>query len=107
MSKQPTGGRKGREFTAVSKGDRVILADYLQKHDPETLAVLKAVSEGGYVDAVAIASSTGNSSPCGACRQILYEINKNMIIYFLKDGELISKNISQLLPDAFELEDLK
>lgn len=69
----------------------------------ERVAVFKAISEGGELDSIAVASETGDSSPCGACRQVIFEFNPQAKIYYLKSGNLISSDISQLLPDAFEL----
>ena len=69
----------------------------------EKVAVFKAISEGGKIKEIAVASITGESSPCGSCRQVIYDSNKNAIVYYQKDGKLIKKNIGQLLPDPFSL----
>lgn len=69
----------------------------------ERVAVFKAISEGDELDSIAIASENGNSSPCGACRQVIFEFNPLAKVYYLKDGNLIVSDISQLLPDAFDL----
>ena len=70
----------------------------------ERVAVFKAVSEGEEITELAVVTETGNSQPCGACRQIIYEFNKNTKIYYFSGGELVVKTISELLPDAFYLE---
>ncbi len=73
----------------------------------ERLAAFKAASEGEEVEMIAIFTSTGNSSPCGACRQVLLELNKNMIIYFLKDGQMVKRDIAELLPAAFDRQQME
>ena len=70
----------------------------------ERVAVFKAVSEGEKIEAIAVVSSTGDSRPCGACRQVIYELNKDAIIYFITDGELAKATAAQLLPETFFLQ---
>jgi cytidine deaminase len=41
-------------------------------------------------------------SPCGACRQMLNEVNPDMAIYMADvDGTFTQKSLRELLPDAF------
>ena len=43
-------------------------------------------------------------SPCGSCRQVIFEFNKNMPIEFYgPEGYHRSFNSSKLLPEGFEL----
>jgi cytidine deaminase len=70
----------------------------------ERVAVFKAVSEGQVPDAVAIYAEGGNSQPCGACRQVLYELNHDMKVVFLKDGHIMQVLAKELLPWPFEID---
>lgn len=70
----------------------------------ERVAMVKAVSIGKH-DVVACAVVTDTStptSPCGACRQFLYDFNPEMIIVMATiSGEQIEKSLSDLLPLGF------
>ena len=67
----------------------------------ERVAIFKAISEREAISAIAVASGSGNSQPCGSCRQVILEFNPNADVYFLKNGELIEATASQLLPEPF------
>ncbi len=67
----------------------------------ERVAIFKAISEREDISAVAVASESGNSPPCGSCRQVILEFNPNADVYFLKNGELVATIASQLLPEPF------
>ena len=67
----------------------------------ERVAIFKAISEREDISAVAVASESGNSQPCGSCRQVILEFNPNADVYFLKNGELVTTTSSQLLPEPF------
>jgi cytidine deaminase len=66
----------------------------------QRVAVFKDVSEGHIdIEEIAIVSSTRKHIyPCGACRQVLFEINSKMKTY-LRDGNVLS--LLDLLPFAF------
>ena len=49
----------------------------------ERVAIFKAISEREGISAVAVASESGNSQPCGSCRQVIIEFNPNANVYFL------------------------
>ena len=67
----------------------------------ERVAIFKAISEREDISAVAVASESGNSQPCGPCRQVILEFNPNANVYFLKNDELVTTTASQLLPEPF------
>ncbi len=67
----------------------------------ERVAIFKAISEREDISAVAVASESGNSQPCGSCRQVILEFNPNAEVYFLKNNELVEITASQLLPEPF------
>jgi len=71
----------------------------------ERTALVKAVSEGHRDDFERIAV-VGNSSdycwPCGACRQILYEFNPDLIVLVARsDRQFVSLKLHELLPHGF------
>ena len=61
----------------------------------ERVAIFKAISEREDISAIAVASDSGNSQPCGSCRQVILEFNPNADIYFLKNNEIITITVSQ------------
>ena len=67
----------------------------------EKTALVKAVSEGykpGDIAAIGI-----TASPCGGCRQWLYEFRIDEITFLNSAGELVTTTPGDLLPDTFEL----
>lgn len=77
----------------------------------ERCAIASAVSQGKR-KFVAIAVSTNIpddfASPCGACRQVLFEFNPHLQVILTKpDGSHKCISISELLPFAFSPEDLQ
>ena len=71
----------------------------------ERTALVKAVSEGrtgGFV-AIAIAGKSADyCSPCGACRQMLYEFGPDMRVLLARgDGSYITTTLRELLPYGF------
>ncbi len=42
-------------------------------------------------------------TPCGVCRQLIFEMNNNIIVYMYNQNDKIKKmRISDLLPEAFK-----
>lgn len=82
----------------VYTGTNVENASYGLSMCAERVAIFKAVSEGcTEFEAMAIASSSGDASPCGACRQVMQEFSPNMKVIF--GGKEFS--LSELLPRPF------
>lgn len=76
----------------------------------ERVALFKAVSEGAreFV-ALAVACGAGPCSPCGACRQVLYEFAPDLLI-IMADGEgktWRTARLFDLLPHGFGPKDLE
>ncbi len=88
--------RDGRVITGVN----VENASYPLGMCAERCALARAVAEGvrpGEVEAVAV-----TASPCGGCRQWLYEFGVDRVA-FVHEGELLVRRPDELLPDSFEL----
>jgi cytidine deaminase len=67
----------------------------------ERSALTRAVVEGyrpGDLEAVAI-----TASPCGGCRQWLYEFRVDRVVYINNEGEVVTASPAELLPDSFAL----
>tara|TARA_B100000886_G_scaffold324230_1_gene268722 strand:+ start:2003 stop:2386 length:384 start_codon:yes stop_codon:yes gene_type:complete len=69
----------------------------------ERSAIYNAISLG-YTSFRALAVVTDNGGyPCGACRQVIWEICGDIIVYICNTTKLIkSTNSSALLPKAFD-----
>ena len=67
----------------------------------EKTAVVKAVSDG-HRKFIAIAVATRNgASPCGSCRQILYEFSPTMTVFIVNEDKGVKEiPLSELLPHA-------
>ena len=75
----------------------------------ERSAVVKAVSEGfQHFEAVVVVTANGGS-PCGVCRQVLYEFNPEMwVILANSQGKVIHTfTLRELLPEGFGPEKLE
>ena len=72
----------------------------------ERVACVKAVSEGELeFKAIAVATRSEDlASPCGACRQFLWEFGDMDVILINTQGKEKDYKLSQLLPDGFRLE---
>jgi len=73
----------------------------------ERVAIGSAVSQGykpGDIEAIAIASSGKNFSPCGACRQVISEFGHDIRVIFEWDDKMVKSTIKDLLNYTFILE---
>ena len=89
--------RDGRVFEGVN----VENASYPLGICAERAALARAVGEGcrpGDLDEVAV-----TASPCGGCRQWLYEFRLERVTFPGADGELVTRTPTELLPETFEL----
>ena len=87
----------GRDFAGVN----VENAAYPLGVCAEKSALVKAVSEGykpGDIAAIGI-----TASPCGGCRQWLYEFQIGEITFLSSNGELVTYSAADLLPDTWDL----
>ncbi|HSU16867.1 cytidine deaminase [Longimicrobium sp.] len=93
--------RDGRVFTGVN----VENASYGLGNCAERTAIFKAVSEGVH-DFAAIAvvgpEDDVECSPCGACRQVLFEFGPDITLVVPNGGGIRTYTVRDLLPGAFE-----
>ena len=96
----------------TSKGDvfvgcNVENSSYGMTNCAERTAIFSAVAEKGpglEIQAVAVTNSQGvPCSPCGACRQVIFEFGPEAVIFYQgKRGDMES-HITELLPEGFRL----
>jgi cytidine deaminase len=91
----------GRVFT----GCNVENASYGLTICAERAAVFNAVSEGvrRFVKIAVVTDVDDPVSPCGACRQVLWEFTSDLVIIMANlNGKQHTRLISHLLPDPFD-----
>ncbi len=68
-------------------------------------AIMQLVAEdaGRPVYCVVVGPTAEPLTPCGACRQVLAEFNRQMVVVCVgKDGAAIRRTVDELLPAAFD-----
>ena len=75
----------------------------------ERVALTKALSEGKlkFSHIAIVGPSNDYCSPCGACRQLLYDYAPDIDIILSKNGQLKIIPLTELLPLAFEATQLR
>ena len=93
----------GQIFT----GCNVENASYGMTNCAERTAIFSAVAANGpklEIRAVAVINDRGvPSSPCGACRQVIYEFGPEAIIFFPGAKGWKQAHVTELLPEGFRL----
>jgi cytidine deaminase len=90
--------RDGRVFEGVN----VENASYPLGICAERAALARAVADGcrpGDLEAVGI-----TVSPCGGCRQWLYEFRVDRVTFRNRDGDIVTYTPGELLPETWELD---
>jgi cytidine deaminase len=69
----------------------------------ERVAIFKALSESvrDFKELVVVNDSGHDAPPCGACRQVLAELAPGLRVTYRQHGQLVTRIIEELLPDAF------
>jgi cytidine deaminase len=93
----------GKIFT----GCNVENASYGMTNCAERTAIFSAVAELGpkiEIEALAVTNDKGAPcSPCGACRQVIFEFGPDATIYFQSAKGSKQAHITELLPEGFRL----
>ncbi|MFQ6604607.1 MAG: cytidine deaminase [Fidelibacterota bacterium] len=73
----------------------------------ERVALFRAIAQGHEsFQALAVATDSGGY-PCGACRQVIWELCGDIPVYIIKNDALVATTSSAaLLPEAFDDSDL-
>ena len=97
----------------TSKGDifagcNVENSSYGMTNCAERTAVFSAVAEKGpglEILAVAVTNAQGvPCSPCGACRQVIYEFGPEAVVFYQGEKGWTESLITDLLPEGFRLQ---
>ena len=92
----------------IFSGCNVENASYGMTNCAERTAIFTAVAELGpkiEIEAVAVTNDHGVAcSPCGACRQVIYEFGPNAMIFFQGASGPKQAHITELLPEGFRLQ---
>lgn len=91
----------------IFSGCNVENASYGMTNCAERTAIFSAVAELGpkiEIEAVAVANDHGVAcSPCGACRQVIYEFGPDAMVFFQGAAGPKQAHITELLPEGFRL----
>lgn len=91
----------------IFAGCNVENASYGMTNCAERTAIFSAVAELGpkiELEAVAVTNDHGVAcSPCGACRQVIFEFGPDATIYFQGANGPKQAHITELLPEGFRL----
>jgi len=92
----------------IFAGCNVENASYGMTNCAERTAIFSAVAEMGpkiEIRAVVVVNDQGvPCSPCGACRQVIYEFGPDATIYFQAAAGPKQAHITELLPEGFRLQ---
>lgn len=102
-SRYPVGAALRADDGTIFGGCNVENASYPVTICAERTALVKAVSEGHQRFDVLVVVTRNGGSPCGMCRQMLYEFAPNLrVINADLNGKIFSDQLlSDLLPDGF------
>ncbi|MCH8928563.1 MAG: cytidine deaminase [Candidatus Marinimicrobia bacterium] len=91
--------KSGKVYT----GSNVESSSYGLTICAERVALVKALSEGeNEFAAIAVVTQSG-ASPCGACRQLLWDYTKDIPVYVSNfEGNITEYNLAELLTHPFE-----
>jgi cytidine deaminase len=89
-------------------GCNVENASYGMTNCAERTAIFSAVAKLGpkiEIQAVTVTNDHGVAcSPCGACRQVIYEFGPDAIVFFQGSDGPKQAHIAELLPEGFRLQ---
>jgi cytidine deaminase len=92
----------------IFSGCNVENASYGMTNCAERTAIFSAVAQLGpkiEIQAVAVVNDLGVAcSPCGACRQVIYEFGPDATIFFQGAAQPKQAHITELLPEGFRLQ---
>ena len=91
----------------IYKGANVENASYGLTRCAEQSAIQTMASEGerGFSEIVVYTEAATPASPCGACRQILFEFSPEADVYIVNhENKLLFYKVKELLPDGFSFD---
>ena len=92
----------------VFSGCNVENASYGLTNCAERTAIFSAIAQSGpglIIDMIAVVNDQGvPCSPCGACRQVIYEFGPEALVVFQSATGWREMPITELLPEGFRLQ---
>ena len=74
--------------------------------EQSAIQAMNSAGQRTFTDLVVYSDASPPASPCGACRQILFEFAPEArVICVNAAGEVLSYSVAELLPHAFKLEE--
>jgi cytidine deaminase len=87
----------------IYKGVNVENASYGLTICAERIAIGNSITNGNRdIRAIAVCTRAAEATPCGACRQFIYEFGPGITIVYMSNGILVQKTIAELLPLGFD-----
>jgi cytidine deaminase len=91
----------------IFSGCNVENASYGMTNCAERTAIFSAVAQSGpnlNIRAIAVVNDQGvPCSPCGACRQVIYEFGPDALVFYQTARGWKESHITELLPEGFRL----
>jgi len=91
----------------IVAGCNVENASYGMTNCAERTAIFAAIAQSGpwlNIRAIAVVNDQGvPCSPCGACRQVIYEFGPDAMVFFQSSKGWKESHITELLPEGFRL----
>ena len=91
----------------IVAGCNVENASYGMTNCAERTAIFAAIAQSGpwlNIRAIAVVNDQGvPCSPCGACRQVIYEFGPDATVFFQSAKGWKESHITELLPEGFRL----
>lgn len=103
----PVGAALRTDDGRIFAGANIENASYGLGRCAEQSAVLAMASAGARTvrELVVVSDASHPASPCGACRQVLFEFGPEASVWLVnRSGEVRVTRVDELLPDAFRLE---
>ncbi len=89
-------------------GCNIVNASYGMTNCAERTAIFSAVAQLGpetKIRAIAVVNNqNAPCSPCGACRQVIFQFGPEAVVYFLGSSGWTEMPIADLLPEGFRLQ---
>jgi cytidine deaminase len=96
-----------RSDQTIYKGANIENASYGLARCAEQSAIQAMASDGkrSFSEIVVYTEAAEPASPCGACRQVLFEFNADATVYLVNHKNIVKVyRVSDLLPAGFRLE---
>ena len=110
FSKFPVGAALLTSRGKIYTGCNIEISSYGLTICAERTAIFKAISDGDHeFDAIAVITNDPQiTPPCGACRQVLWDLAGNIdIVMANQRGRMKVQKLKQLIPNAFDSKNLK